>query len=246
MMTTMAARFSSPSGSGTMNGDNEHNEANATPQTPNAYQIPTKCSTIEFPHFEGENLRNWVYKCDQFFEVDETPSHTKVKIASVHLDGKVLQWHQSYMKGRITRDPPSWEEYVRALSITNFDDPMAELVSLRQNGSVQKYLDKFDELHNSVDLPDAHALSCFLAGLKTEISVMVRMLKPKNLQEAIGLAKLQEQNLLCNPKPNSSNLNQNHKNFPKSQPTYPPQRPVNHQNSSPVSKPNQTSFQQII
>lgn len=112
--------------------------------------------------------------------MDETPSHNKVKIASVHLDG--LQWHQSYMKGIITRDPPSWEEYVRALNerfgATNFDDPMAELVSLRQVGSVQKYLDKFDELHNSVDLPDAHALSCFLAGLKIEISVMVRMLKP--------------------------------------------------------------------
>lgn len=117
-----------------------------------------------------------------------------------------------------------------------------QLVSLRQVGSVQKYLDKFDELHNSVDLPDAHALSCFLAGLKIEISVMVRMLKPKNLQEAIGLAKLQEQNLSCNPKPHPSNFNPNHKTPPKPHQTYSPQRPVNHSNFSPIPKSNPPNY----
>ncbi|KAG8374295.1 hypothetical protein BUALT_Bualt11G0116900 [Buddleja alternifolia] len=38
------------------------------------YQIPTKVSRVEFPHFNGEDLRGWLYKCEQFFEVDETPS----------------------------------------------------------------------------------------------------------------------------------------------------------------------------
>lgn len=40
------------------------------------------------------------------------------------------------MKGRITRDVPMWEEYVRALSarFSNlmYEDAMAELVCLRQ------------------------------------------------------------------------------------------------------------------
>lgn len=112
------------------------NQNGTNHQTTNGYQIPTKCSTIEFPHFLGENLRGWIYRCDKFFEVDETPPHAKVKIAFVHLDGRPLQWHQAYMKGRITRDVPMWEEYVRALSarFSNlmYEDAMAELVCLRQ------------------------------------------------------------------------------------------------------------------
>lgn len=162
--------------------------------TANGYPIPTKCSTIEFLHFYGDNLRGWIYRCDQFFEVDETPPHTKVKIASVHLDGKALLWHQAYMKGRITREVPMWEEYVRAMSARfgtrEYEDPMTEMVSLRQTHSVQQYLDRFDELHNALDLPDQYAMSCFLAGLKQEISGLVRMFKPQTLQDAVSLAKL--------------------------------------------------------
>ena len=36
------------------------------------------------------------------------------------------------------------------------------------------------------------ALSCFLAGLKHDMEIMVRMFNPKTLQEAYSLAKLQE------------------------------------------------------
>ncbi|KAG8371328.1 hypothetical protein BUALT_Bualt13G0076300 [Buddleja alternifolia] len=73
------------------------------------YQIPTKVSCVEFPHFGGDDLRGWLYKCEQFFEVDETPPLAKVKLPSVHLQGKALQWHQIYMKGRLTREMPNWE-----------------------------------------------------------------------------------------------------------------------------------------
>ncbi|KAG8384286.1 hypothetical protein BUALT_Bualt04G0102600 [Buddleja alternifolia] len=161
------------------------------------YQIPTKVSRVEFPHFNGEDLRGWLTKCEQFFEVDDTPPTAKVKLDAIHLEGKALQWHQMFMKGRLTRQVPNWEEYIRALSDRFgqlvYDDPMSELVNLKQVGNVQHYLDKFDEIVNCLELPDQYALSCFLGGLKSEISVNVRMFGPKSLQEAISLAKLQEQ-----------------------------------------------------
>lgn len=165
------------------------------------YQLPIKCSTsrVSFPHFSGDDLRGWVCRCDQFFEVDETPSFAKVKIAAIHLQGKALRWHQTYMKYRITGDVPSWEEYVRALNdrfgSMLYEDPMSELVNLKQTSSVQNYLDQFDELLNCVSLPQNHAMSCFLGGLKPEISLGVRMFKPDSLQEAVRLARLQEQAL---------------------------------------------------
>lgn len=53
---------------------------------------------MEFPKFHGEDVLGWVYKCDQLFEVDGTSELPKVKIASIHLDGKALLWHQALMK----------------------------------------------------------------------------------------------------------------------------------------------------
>ncbi|KAL0462682.1 UNVERIFIED_CONTAM: hypothetical protein Slati_0155800 [Sesamum latifolium] len=44
----------------------------------NVYHIPTKCSQVEFPRFNGEDLRGWIYRCEQFFDVDETPFDAKV------------------------------------------------------------------------------------------------------------------------------------------------------------------------
>ena len=59
-----------------------------------SYQAPTRFSSIEFPKFGGLDFKSWLYKCDQFFEIDETPSEAKVRIAAMHLEGKALQWHQ--------------------------------------------------------------------------------------------------------------------------------------------------------
>ncbi|KAL0329173.1 UNVERIFIED_CONTAM: hypothetical protein Sradi_4904000 [Sesamum radiatum] len=133
------------------------------------YQILTKCSKVEFPKFNGDDLRGSVFKCEQFFEVDDTPSDEKVKLAAMHLEGRDLQWHQVYMKSRMTREVPNWEEYIRALydrfGTQLYDDPMAELMNLKQVGIVQHYLDKFDELLNRVHLLESYVVSCLLAGL---------------------------------------------------------------------------------
>lgn len=50
-------------------------------------------------------------------------------------------------------------------------DPMAELVAFKQTRSVQKFLGKFDELLNQVELTEEHSISSFLANLNPEIEV---------------------------------------------------------------------------
>ena len=53
------------------------------------------------------------------------------------------------------------------------------------------YKGNFEILSNRiVGLFEAHKLSCFLSGLKDEIRLPVRMLVPKTLTEAYGLAKI--------------------------------------------------------
>ncbi|KAG8382858.1 hypothetical protein BUALT_Bualt05G0123000 [Buddleja alternifolia] len=128
---------------------------------------------------------------------DETPSDAKVRFAAVHMEGKALYWHQAFMKSRLTREIPNLKEYVRALSdrfeVMLYEDPMAELMNLKQIGSIKEYLDKFDELLNNVDLSENYAISCFLAGLKSEIAIQValRGRKPSTVK-VIGPAKMQK------------------------------------------------------
>lgn len=95
---------------------------------------------------------------------------------------------------------PRWEEYKTAVlarfGMGPFDDPLAELMKLRQNGTVEQYQEAFDSLLNRVELPVQHAISCFLSGLNDEIQHAVRMFKPHTLHDAYCLAKLQEATLV--------------------------------------------------
>ena len=67
----------------------------------------------------------------------------RVKIASIHLSGRALIWHQSYIKGFAAGVWPPWENYKTAIlarfGTGPFDDPLAELIKLKQLGSVAQY-----------------------------------------------------------------------------------------------------------
>jgi len=165
----------------------------------NSNQPLSRLSRVEFPRFHGEDVVGWIYKCEQFFEIDQTVGSMQVKIASIHLSGKALLWHQSFMKNRGLREWPLWEEYKTAITMRfgakPYDDPLAELMKIRQLGSVEAYQEQFDALINRVELPNAYAVSCFLSGLNDDIQSAVRMFKPGTLHDAYCLAKLQEATL---------------------------------------------------
>ncbi|KAG8364726.1 hypothetical protein BUALT_Bualt18G0028700 [Buddleja alternifolia] len=78
--------------------------------------LTSKIKTNIFDGGHEKGASREVYHCEQFFEEDETPLDAKVKLATVHLEGKALQWHQIFMKARLARELPNSEEYVRALS----------------------------------------------------------------------------------------------------------------------------------
>ncbi|KAL7129299.1 hypothetical protein ABFS83_13G056900 [Erythranthe nasuta] len=73
---------------------------------------------------------------------------------------------------------------------------MYELAYLKQIGHVTDYADKFELLLRNVDLPETYAVSYFLGGLKSEISLQISMFKPQTMIEVVSLAKLQEDALI--------------------------------------------------
>ncbi|KAK8947110.1 hypothetical protein KSP39_PZI006748 [Platanthera zijinensis] len=174
-------------------------ESRSTGSASATSHFATRFPRLDFPRFSGEDLMPWIYKCDQFFEIDGTPEDAKVRMASVHLEGKALYWHQAYMKARLTRQWPNWEEYSQALhgrfGSALFGDPMSELKNLRQRTTVQNYLDEFELLLHRVSVSEDNAISLCLGGLREDIQYGVRMFRPKSLQETFSLARLQEQQL---------------------------------------------------
>ncbi|XP_016471483.2 uncharacterized protein LOC107793610 [Nicotiana tabacum] len=165
----------------------------------------------------------WIYRCEQFFEYEGTSDEKKVRIVAINLEGRALQWHRAMMKGRVGMGLPNWNDYLRGLyhrfGHAIHEDPMAELISLKQTGNVHDFLDSFDGLLNQVELSEAYSISCFLKELKPEIEVQVRMLSPRTLTKAYILAKLAEHSL---------NLQRNQRNFRPLLPT-----PTSSGNSNP-------------
>nr|XP_043620521.1 uncharacterized protein LOC122592345 [Erigeron canadensis] len=153
---------------------------------------------IEFPKFEGDNVEDWIYKCEHFYTIDATPETSKIRYVAIHITGRALSWHQGYMKSSgKTMENITWDEYSRStmarFSTTHMEDAMGALKALVQEGELDEYCDQFDKLLNKVTLCEEYSVSIFVEGLKPEIKCYLKMFKPKTLRDAYSLAKIQDQ-----------------------------------------------------
>nr|GEU97977.1 hypothetical protein [Tanacetum cinerariifolium] len=107
-----------------------------------------KLIRIEFPKVSGDDVKDWVYMCKQFFK---------------------------YVKKYIDNTP--WDhfevEVVKKFGVL-YDDPIVELKNLKQTGSVQTYQEAFDAFLNRVSLPDLVAVMQ-LCQIKSVGSVSVEV-----------------------------------------------------------------------
>lgn len=53
----------------------------------------TRLAKIEFPKFDGTDLKPWLFRCRQFFDLENVTDENKVKLAALHMEGKALAWH---------------------------------------------------------------------------------------------------------------------------------------------------------
>ena len=115
-------------GAGTMRNEsyryNHHDEAQN-------YNCRTRLTKIDFPKFDGSNIKEWFTKADEFFAIDNTPNEAKVGIASMHFEGEASTWHQAVRQedeeAVVLRN---WRVYTSRLKERFeeiLDDPMAEL-----------------------------------------------------------------------------------------------------------------------
>ena len=77
---------------------------------------------------------------------------------------------------------------------TDYEDPSEALSRLKQTTTVSAYQEVFEGLSHKVDhLPENFLVGNFIAGLKDEVRLDVRVKQPKTLSEAISVAHLIEE-----------------------------------------------------
>ncbi|KAL6312286.1 hypothetical protein AAG906_017119 [Vitis piasezkii] len=163
--------------------------------------VSSKTAKLEFPRFSGDDPTEWFNRVNQFFEFQNTPEAHKVSLASYHLEGEANQWWQWIRR--------TFQEEGRVLSWTNFEDELwarfgpsecedfdEALSRIRQVGSLRDYQREFERLGNRVQGWTQRALvGTFMGGLRPDISDGIRMFKPQTLKEAIGLARMKDDQL---------------------------------------------------
>lgn len=182
-----------------------HTTSHGSPHVVSNSQKPpfqVRSVKLDFPRFDGSNVRDWIFRAGQFFDYYETPDHDRLTIASVHLDQDVIPWFQMMQKANPFR---SWRVFTRALEMdfgpSIYECPRSTLFKLTQTGSVSEFYLEFTALANRVDgLSTDALLDCFLSGLKADICRDVRAMSPTTLAKAVALAKLFEERYEPNSK----------------------------------------------
>ena len=97
-----------------------------------------RMSKIEFPKFDGGDVKGWIFRCRQFFRIDNVPEEMKVEMTSMHVYDRALLWHEQFIK-RFGEGSPwnLYEQEVLKRFGAAYEDPMVELKNLKQVGSVQ-------------------------------------------------------------------------------------------------------------
>ena len=162
---------------------------------PNTDQTRPSQLKLHFPKFNGDDPTGWIYKAEQYFEFQNIVVDQRVQLASFHLEGIALQWHRWRTK---FRGPLTWEELTKAIlhrfGPTDYEDPAEALTRLRQTTAVAAYQEAFERLSHRVDgLPETFLIGCFIAGLRDDIRLDVKIKQPRTLADAIGVARLVEE-----------------------------------------------------
>lgn len=159
------------------------------------------------------SFRGWLYKCEQFFELNRIPAQNKIKTVFFHLYGDALEWHQNFMEDK-KDSHVSWEKYVQFMGLrfdkNVFKRPMIQLKKMNYEGTVQECQREFERVRFQAHFSKEQVSDMFLGGLKEKLQCYVAALHPTSVMEAFHYATLYETafNSDINPSPAMTTLKQ--------------------------------------
>ncbi|XP_039145476.1 uncharacterized protein LOC120282666 [Dioscorea cayenensis subsp. rotundata] len=168
-------------------------------QLPENGMFQLRASQLEFPKFNGDEAKEWVATCNQFFEFCTVSENAKVPFASMYFSGQATSWYNSYRK---KHPGVSWDQFVVDLLYRFHDEENDSLVGefskLRHTTTVEDYQNRYEELlpyaeeANGQGFTKQYLIESCLSGLKEEVKVIVKLFKPNTVSEVFNVAKLVE------------------------------------------------------
>lgn len=127
------------------------------------YNGMTRLGRLDFPRFNGDKIRDWLFKVEEFFLIDNTPEDLRVRISSIHFDAPASTWHQAIIQSEFgTELLTDWKTYYNLL-IERFeevlDDPIADLKQLHETEGIAEYNEKFEIIRARVKLYETYLIS---------------------------------------------------------------------------------------
>ncbi|OIT37800.1 putative mitochondrial protein [Nicotiana attenuata] len=152
---------------------------------------------LMFPEFNGTDPRAWIRRCDRYFEIYKVPEPQKMTYIAMHLKDKVDNWFDAYIidRGGIVDWPLFCMDICRRFGHIRPLDIIDEFSKLGQEGSIEAYQEKFEELRIHMmminpHLNELHFVASFVSGLRPEIKHLRyypgHQCKPKALNSMIG------------------------------------------------------------
>lgn len=72
------------------------------------------------------------------------------------------------------------------------EDPIAELKQLQETDGIMAYHEKFEIIRTIIDLSEEYLVSAYLAGLRMDTQMHIRMFKTRTVKDCLMLGKLYE------------------------------------------------------
>ncbi|XP_057458944.1 uncharacterized protein LOC130749580 [Lotus japonicus] len=144
---------------------------------------------------EDEIEGSWTQKLERYFALREVIEEERMQATMVALEGRALSWFQWWER---CNPSPSWEAFklavVRRFQPSMVQNPFELLLSLKQVGSVDEYVEEFEKYVGALkEIDHDFVRGIFLNGLKEEIKAEVRLFELNTLVEVIQKSLLIEQ-----------------------------------------------------
>ncbi|XP_010495514.1 PREDICTED: uncharacterized protein LOC104774108 [Camelina sativa] len=163
---------------------------------PGHYPGVTRLGRVDFPRFDGERFSEWVCKVEDYFVLDATPDSSKVRMASMHFDSHASVWHHALVQTpfgqSLLNDWISYKLLMRERFVDALEDPIADLKNLRETAGIVEYHQKFEAIRARVSLSEDYLVRAYLAGLRLDTQVHIRMFQPQTVRQCLVLGRLYE------------------------------------------------------
>ena len=150
----------------------------------------SKVNLSPFDGYGSISAQAWVMKADTFFPLNPMPEEEAIKFAPFYLEGVAHEWwHHGTITLRHDQINTYAEFTLRLIDRFDGKDPelnFKELAQLRQTGSVDQYITKFQKLFVLVkNISERRHIVLFMDGLIEQLKGWVKSFNPATLSEAI-------------------------------------------------------------